>query len=224
MKRFPLLALLATVGLFFASCGGSHEGSEASVTDATTPAETPAAASSYKIDTQNSTIGWKGSKVTGSSHEGTIKLSDGSLNVENGQLVGGSFTIDMQSLDNTDLKGSEGYDKLIGHLKSPDFFSVDSFPTATFDITSVTAKTGDANATHDISGNLTVKGISKNLTFPAKVTIDANTLNATAAFFFDRSLYNVKFGSESFFKGLGDNAINNNIDIKLDLKATPAAL
>lgn len=222
MKRIPLF-LLASIALFIASCGGNPEGTEATVTEATTPAEAPAAAS-YNVDTENSLLTWKGSKVTGSSHEGTLKLSAGTLKVEGGNLVAGNFTIDMNSLDNTDLKGKDGYEKLLGHLKSDDFFSVATFPTATFEITGATAKTGDANATHDISGNLTIKGITKNLTFPAKVTVDPNNLNATASFFFDRALYEVKFGSKSFFEGLGDNAINNEIEIKVDLKATAATL
>lgn len=222
MKRISLF-LFASVALFIASCGGNPEGTGATVTEATTPAEAPAA-TDYTVDTQNSLLTWKGSKVTGSSHEGTLKLSAGTLKVEGGNLVAGNFTIDMNSLDNTDLKGKDGYEKLLGHLKSDDFFSVATFPTATFEITGATAKTGDANATHDISGNLTIKGITKNLTFPAKVTIDPTTLNATASFFFDRALYDVKFGSKNFFENLGDNAINNEIEIKVDLKATAATL
>ncbi len=222
MKRITLLTLMAAPVIFFASCG-SPEGSEATVAEPTAAVEAPAAAT-YNVDAQNSLITWKGSKVTGSTHEGTIKLSDGSLKVEGGQLVGGNFNIDMTSLDNTDLKGKDGYDKLLGHLKSDDFFGVATHPTAKFEITGVTAKSGDANATHDISGNLTIKGITKNLTFPAKVTLDATNTNATASFFFDRTLYDVKYGSTNFFEGLGDNAINNEIELKVDLKATAAAL
>ena len=107
MKRIPLF-LFASVALFIASCGGNPEGTEATVTEATTPAEAPAA-TDYTVDTQNSLLTWKGSKVTGSSHEGTLKLSAGTLKVEGGNLVAGSFTIDMNSLDNTDLKGTDGY-------------------------------------------------------------------------------------------------------------------
>ncbi len=222
MKRIPFLTLIAIPALFLASCG-SPEGTEATVTDATTPTETPTA-TSYAVNTESSLLTWKGSKVTGSSHEGTLKLSEGTLNVEGGALVGGNFTVDMTSLDNTDLKGTDGYEKLLGHLKSDDFFSVETHPTAKFEITNVTAKAGEAGATHEISGNLTVKGITKNLTFPAKVNISDENVEATADFFFDRSLYDVKFGSTSFFEGLGDKAINNEISIKVDLKASKAAL
>lgn len=223
MKRISIFSLFIAASLFLASCGGSPEGSEATVTEATTPTEAPAAAS-YAVDIQNSSLVWKGSKVTGSSHEGTLKLSAGTLKVEGGNLVAGSFTVDMNSLDNTDLKGKDGYEKLLGHLKSDDFFGVATYPTATFEITGSTPKTGDPNATHDISGNLTIKGITKNLTFPAKVTVDPTSLSATASFFFDRSLYEVRYGSKSFFNDLGDNAINNEIELKIDLKATAAAL
>jgi polyisoprenoid-binding protein YceI len=146
------------------------------------------------------------------------------LKVEAGNLVGGNFTINMNSLDNTDLKGTDSYENLLGHLKSDDFFSVATHPTATFEITGATAKTGDTTATHDISGNLTIKGITKNLTFPAKVTLGDDKLEATAEFFFDRTLYDIKFNSSNFFENLGDKAINNEIGIKLDLKASKAAL
>ena len=220
MKSISLFTILAVPALFFASCG-SPDGTEATVAEPTAAAEAPAAAT-YQVDTQASNLEWKGSKVTGASHNGTVKLSNGELKVEGGQLVGGNFTIDMTSLDNTDLQGKDGYDKLVGHLKSDDFFGVEAHPTATFEITGVAAKDGDANATHDISGNLTIKGITKNLTFPAKVNVDANSTSATASFYFDRSLYDVKFGSTNFFENLGDNAINNEIELKVDLKANAA--
>jgi polyisoprenoid-binding protein YceI len=223
MKRFTLLTLFAFSVLFFASCGGNPEGSEAEVTDAAATTEV-AGASNYTVDTASSLLTWKGSKITGSGHEGTLKLSEGTLKVEGGNLVGGNFTINMNSLDNTDLKGTEGHAKLLGHLKSDDFFSVATNPTATFEITGATGKTGDTTATHDISGNLTIKGITKNLTFPAKVTLADDKVEATAEFFFDRTLYDIKFNSASFFEKLGDNAINNEIGIKLSLKASKAAL
>ncbi len=222
MKRIPVLTLFAIPALFFASCG-SPEGSEATVTDATTPVET-AEATGYNVNTEASQLTWKGSKITGASHEGTLKLSSGTLKAEGGNLVGGNFTIDMTSIDNTDLKGTDGYEKLLGHLKSDDFFSVETYPTATFEITGVTAKAGEAGATHEISGNLTIKGITKNLTFPATVNTNGDDLEAKAEFFFDRSLYDVKFGSTSFFEDLGDKAINNEISIKVDLKASKAAM
>lgn len=222
MKSISLITAFAIPALFFASCG-SPEGSEATVTDATTPVET-AASTSYSVDTAASLLTWKGSKITGASHEGTLKLSSGTLNTEGGNLVGGSFIIDMNSLDNTDLKGTDGYAKLLGHLKSDDFFSVEAHPTATFEITGVTAKAGEAGATHEISGNLTIKGISKNLTFPATVSVSDDNVTANAEFFFDRTLYDVKFNSSNFFENLGDNAINNEISIKVDLKANKATM
>lgn len=222
MKSISLFTALAIPALFFASCG-SPDGSEATVTDATTPVETPTA-TAYTVDTESSVLTWKGSKITGSSHEGTLKLASGTLNAEGGNLVGGKFTIDMTSLDNTDLKGTDGHAKLVGHLKSDDFFSVEAHPTATFEITGVTPKAGEAGATHEISGNLTIKGITKNLTFPATVNLNDNSVTATADFFFDRTLYDVKFNSSNFFENLGDNAINNEISIKVDLKANKAAM
>lgn len=223
MKRISLLTLFAIPALFFASCGGEPEGTEAAITEATAPTEAPAAAT-YTVDTDGSLLTWTGSKITGAGHEGTLKLSEGNLKVEGGNLVGGNFTINMNSLTNTDLKEAKDNEKLVGHLKSDDFFSVATHPTATFEITGVTAKAGDAGATHEISGNLTIKGITKNLTFPANVTLGDDKVGATAEFFFDRTLYDIKFNSSNFFENLGDKAIKNEIGIKVDLKANKAAM
>lgn len=159
------------------------------------------------IDTKSSFIDWMGKKVVGS-HEGTIKLSAGKLVFSAGKLTGGSFTIDMTSMENTDMKGG-GADKLMGHLHSDDFFGTADHPTSTLTITNVSA----TDAGYDITGDLTIKGITKPISFNAT----AGQYLANADITVDRTAYDIKYGSGSFFDNLGDKAIDNDFTLKVNL-------
>jgi len=153
------------------------------------------------INTENSTVEWVGKKI-GGQHEGLINIKDGSLELNNDQLVGGYFTLDMKSITCTDLE-DEGYNKkLVGHLNSDDFFGVDQFPEATFEITAAT-KFVESEAS--ITGMLTIKGKSESITFDVirNENIYTSTINV------DRSKFNVRYGSASFFDSLGDNVIDD---------------
>lgn len=167
------------------------------------------AVSEKSVNVKDSSITWKGHKVTGA-HEGTINLSQGSLMFEDENLVGGSFTIDMTSIEVTDLKAGAGKEKLEGHLKSDDFFGVNNHKKAMFKINSVDGKKG----TYRVYGDLTIKGITKPSTF--QMTIKGNT--ATASFKVDRTKYDIKYGSASFFDGLKDKAIYDDFDLNVNLK------
>lgn len=170
-------------------------------------------------------LNWKGSKVTGDQHVGTLDISAGSFSVEGGNLVAGNFTVDMKSIHTTDFEPTdETYGKLVGHLSSPDFFSVDSFPQATFAITKVANLAGSDMGTHTISGNLTIKGITHQLSFPATVSMTDAGMNAKANITFDRALYNVRYGSGTFFEDLGDKVINDEIELTVDLSASKATM
>lgn len=223
MRTLKISTLLLAFALFMASCGRSDK-PDAEVTDAVTPAteesnEVVEEASTYAVNTEASVINWRGFKPTGKDHVGTLKLANGSVKVEGSQLVGGKFVVDMNSLDNTDLKGTEGHGKLLGHLKSEDFFNVANHPTSSLEITKVEAS-NEEGATHNISGNLTIKGISKNVTFPATVEVTDNGVTANAAFVIDRSQWDVKFGSTSFFPDLvGDKVISNDLELNVVLVA-----
>ena len=177
-------------------------------------------ATELKVDASKSLLNWKGKKVTGE-HVGTVKVSKGVLTVEGNKLVGGSFDIDMKSIVNTDLTDESYNAKLIGHLKSDDFFSVEKNPVSTFKITKVApiagAKAGEPNYT--ITGDLTIKGTTNPLTFPATVKLDGNKADVTAKLTIDRTKYNIKYGSKNFFEGLGDKAIHDDFDIDLSLVA-----
>jgi len=171
-----------------------------------------ATATTYQVDLVQSTLKWIGKKVTGE-HTGNVKISSGSLTVNNNSITAGAFDIDLSSITSTDVTDPASNAKLIGHLKSDDFFSVTKFPKASFVISTVKLKEKDQ---YDITGNLTIKGITKPITFPASIKIDANTVSATAKITVDRTKYDIKFRSTSFFSDLGDKAIDN--DFILDLK------
>lgn len=160
------------------------------------------------VNVKESNITWKGYKVTGE-HEGTIALKEGSLIFDGKELTGGTFTIDMTSITVTDLK-DDSKGKLEGHLKSDDFFGIEKFPIATFKITKVEGNNGKYNVT----GDLTIKGITNTNTFVMNIAENS----ATAAVKIDRSKYDVRYGSTSFFDGLKDKAIYDEFDLNVNLK------
>ena len=164
------------------------------------------------IDTDASKIEWVGEKVTGE-HNGVVKIKSGGLEVEGDQITGGNFVIDMTTIDVQDLSG-DTKGKLMGHLRSDDFFSVEKHPTATFKITSVN-ESKQEGATHFIAGDLTIKGKTNKITFPATVSMVGSKINATAKFDLDRTKWDIRYGSGSFFDGLGDKMIYD--DFKIDL-------
>jgi len=156
-----------------------------------------------------SSVIWKGYKVTGS-HQGTISIKSGYLTFEKDKFSGGEFMIDMNSLTNTDMEG-EYKEKLEGHLKSNDFFGVEKFPSAKL-IIKKTKSTGKNS--YEASGDLTIKGITNPITF--NVSVYGSKANASLKI--DRSKYNVKYGSTSFFEGLKDKAIYDEFDLIVDLE------
>lgn len=162
---------------------------------------------SYEIDTNASIIEWGASKVTGS-HNGTVNLKSGSLTADGEIITGGKFVIDMPTIEDKDMTG-EYKEKLEGHLKDTDFFEVGKFPEGTFEIASV-IKTENA---YDVRGNLTLKGISKGITFPANVVFEnGKPSSATGTAEINRQQWGI------VYKGMPDDLINDTINLKLDLK------
>ena len=161
-----------------------------------------------EINTKNSTVLWKGNKVTGS-HEGVIKIKSGLLKFNKEELIGGEFEIDMNSLVCTDLSG-EYKGKLEGHLKSDDFFGVTKFPTATLKIKKVIKQKGNI---YECTGDITIRGKTEVVQF--NTTLNKNS--ATAKIKIDRTKFDVKYGSGSFFDGLGDNMIYDEFDLNINL-------
>ncbi len=162
-----------------------------------------------EINVEKSTVAWKGYKVTGS-HSGTMTLASGSLTFDEGKLTGGEFVIDMNSIKVTDMKG-EGATNLEGHLKADDFFGVKNHETSKLVFTSVKSKGKNSYA---IKADLTIKGITKSVTFNFSVYGS----KASAGLKVDRTKYGIKYKSESFFDGLGDKTIYDEFDLNVDLQ------
>ena len=169
----------------------------------------------YNVDVNASTIVWTGYKVTGK-HTGTVKVKNGNLTWDDGKLTGGSFDIDMTSITDTDLEG-EWAAKLVGHLKSEDFFGTEKFPTSKLVITRVLPQ--DSKGNYKIIANLTIKETTKEVKFFANATEASGKITATGKITVDRSEYNVKYGSGSFFDGLGDKTIYDEFDLQVSLVA-----
>lgn len=180
----------------------------------------PQAAEKLTVDAAASKVAWFATKVTGK-HNGTVAVQSGTVDMTGGRLTGGSFVIDMTSIKVVDIQDPEYNGKLLGHLNSDDFFSVEKNPTSTFKITSVTAikgaKAGQPNTT--IGGDLTIKGITKPLTFPATVTVSNGQLTASGNMSVDRTKYDVRYGSKSFFNDIGDKAISDEMVFNVNVVA-----
>jgi polyisoprenoid-binding protein YceI len=162
-----------------------------------------------KIDAAKSGIVWTGKKVTGS-HTGTINLESGALVFKGKVLKGGTFTVDMTTINTTDLKAGKGKENLDGHLKAEDFFGVEKHKTAKLNFTNISGK---GNGLYTVTADLTIKGITKPITFD--ITVKGNT--ATTTLNVDRTKYDIKYGSGSFFSDLGDKTINDEFELKVNL-------
>jgi len=230
MKKYINFFGAILIASTFAACGSGGVKTES--TDAKN-VENAAYDKVYQVATEGSLLDWEGYKPTGK-HHGTIGLSSGELMMKNGNLVGGEFVVDMNSIIDLDLEDAEYNAKLVGHLKSADFFEVETYPTAKFVITAVNpvdaaqielekAK-GEVVPTHTITGNLTLKATTKSITFNAMVNVNDDKFEArTNQFFIDRSEWAVKYGSRKFFSDLQDKFINDEMGIGIKLVATPKA-
>ncbi len=166
-------------------------------------------AQTKKIDAAKSSINWLAKKVTGQ-HNGTVNFKEGTLVFKGKKLTDGNFTVDMTSLTATDLQG-EWLGKLNGHLKADDFFGTEKFPTAKLNFKKVVAKTATI---YTVTGDLTIKGITKPVSFDLATTANS----ATTKFMVDRTKYDIKYGSGSFFTNIGDKVINDEFELEVTLK------
>lgn len=165
------------------------------------------------IDLKQSKLEWTGKKV-GGEHYGEIQLASGHLTFTKNKLTGGTFEMDMASITCVDITNEKSNRRLIDHLKSEDFFSVVRFPKSTFTITKVESKSATE---YMVTGNLTIKGKANPVTFTTKLNTVNNQTIAEATIVFDRSKYDVKFGSQSFFENLGDKLVYDDVDMKVRL-------
>ena len=205
MKK--LFLLLCTTGFILTSCTSNPEGTKAEVADVTQVAE--ASGNDLKVDTTLSTVQWTGKKIS-TSHHGLIQIKSGQIHVQNGQITAGDFVLDMNTLINLDLPKDKA-PKIEGHLKSEDFFHVEKYPEAKLEITSVD---GTGIGIHKVSANLTIKDITKNITFDADVkNITDTTFEASADFNIKRADWGVTY------PGMPDDLISDEINYKVNLVA-----
>lgn len=169
----------------------------------------------YTIAPEDSKLSWTGNALT-KKHTGTIKIKEGVITIANEEITAGEVIVDMTTITNNDLEGDKAV-KLEGHLRSDDFFGVEEHPTASFSFKE--AKFIDNKAV--VEGDLTIKGKTHPATINLMFSGDGNEgMTLSGAFLFDRSLYDVRYGSESFFDDLGDDLIKDHIMMKFDVKAS----
>ncbi len=219
INLFAITALIVTA----VSCKGEKK-NETKATEAEKEIKAPATAVTYNIDPSSSLINWVGKKPTGQ-HIGTLNITSGSLKTLEGTIQSGTFTIDMKTIAVTDLEGDdkaslEGHLKGLGEGEGADhFFNVTKFPTASFDLTGISEENGKTI----IQGNLTIKGIKKNISFPATTSVEADAVRISSDIFtINRTDWGVNYGSKSIFDNLGDKFINDDIELRVSLLAKKA--
>ncbi|MEV4883062.1 YceI family protein [Chitinophaga ginsengisegetis] len=220
MKSILCIILVVTCGIM--ACEQAPKADKARITDAQTVQA--GTGNAYLPDTAVSVVRWVGTKPTGK-HYGSLKLAGGALYLKDSLITGGQFIINMSSLQDIDLAGDSAMKrKLETELKGEMFFDVKKYPTATFEITEVTAfhpTDGDEltlrNATHIIKGNLTLKSVTKNISFPARVIFKDNGISAIANFNIDRTEWGISYRAD---KSLQDKLINSQVNISFDIKAS----
>lgn len=221
MKRIAIIAAAAIIAV---SCSNGTKADEA-VTGEAQEVEVTAEATDYEL-VEGSYLKWRGFKsYVASEHIGTIGVQAGTLAVAGNQLVGGTIIIDMNSISNEDIEdeGKRGY--LEGHLKSDAFFFVDSFPTAVFEIVEVREESADA-APSVVLGNLTIRGITNSIEFPADVTVEEGIVHFSApTFSIDRTKWNVKYHDSedaTIAETLKEDMIDHSIELTINVSATNA--
>lgn len=210
--------LFVALSIVFFSCG-NRNAKEAKTGDAVDVKKSEGV--EYTISKDESNLYWRGTKPAGE-HTGTVDITEGKAVVMDGNLTGGMVVIDLNSIENEDLSGDMNA-RLVGHLKSEDFFHVDEHPVASFTISGITEKEGveEGAPNFEITGNLTMRGVTKSITFPAWISVTGNTVKVkTDEFSIDRTLWGVNFKSKSVFAEFKDDFIGDMINLKFDVNFT----
>lgn len=216
-KQLVKITTIVFIALSVIACKKAKNETEAKAAEEVS--QITESASKFTADAESSTIAWKGFKPTGE-HNGTIKISEGYLAFEDGNLSGGNFVIDMNTIVDLDIESEEYNTKLVNHLKSADFFNVEANPYSVFAITGVDTD-GDKVV---VKGNLTIKGIKKNIEFPATVAVNGHDVTFTSeTFTIDRTEWDIKFRSGKFFEDLKDKLINDDIELSVVINAKQSA-
>jgi polyisoprenoid-binding protein YceI len=175
---------------------------------------------SFIVNPSLSSVEWSARKVAGA-HNGQINILDGQLLMQGDAIKGGEFTVDMNSITCADISDERSNTRLVNHLKSDDFFGSSIHPVSSLVIISATRKSGNE---YEITGNLTIKGITNEIVFPAKIQVAQNKVTANAEITVDRTKYDIKYRSGSFFDSLGDRLIYDDFNLKVELVASQDVL
>jgi len=218
-QKASLLGLF-TLSLALVACSGQKGQNAVSASDSVA-ANTISAGQVIAVDSSASYLSWKGFKP-GGQHYGKLPVSAGELDLKDGVLRAGSVSIQMNGIIVEDLKAEDGADKLKQHLESEDFFDVAKYPEAHFELTNLPAEGVKVAELTELQGNLTLKDVTKNITIPVASVVAAPATGAytitSKTFTINRADWNVKYGSKSFFTGLGDKFINDDIELSFVLK------
>lgn len=218
---FVVFGIIAVAIIGFVFLGGKNTKKEIVETPlAPTPSvvSTELENGNYTFQADQSQIMWVGKKtlVADWIDEGFIKLSNGSLSVDNGNILSGGVVVDMNTITAQKTGSGGGQDKLANHLKSADFFNVAEFGNSVFNVISVT-KNEDK---YEVTGDITIKGKTESITFPANIYMGDGKVFVEAEIVIDRSKFDVRFGSKNFFNDLGNNVIDDNFTLKMKLVGT----
>lgn len=219
-RKTILIPLTLFVTLILSACAGALPPAPAPAAAEISPAEVAAPdgdPATFSIDAGASELLWTGSNIVGSEQTGTIDISNGSLDFVGTTLTGGSVTIDMTTMSSINLPANKA-PELIGHLSNEDFFEVTAYPSSVLVFRS--AEATDVAGEYLVTADLTIRDVTDELTFIADVSVSDGTLTATADIEFDRTQWGVIYGSGSFFDGLGDRVINDEVSMSVTLVAS----
>ncbi|WP_204345594.1 YceI family protein [Psychroserpens algicola] len=221
--KFLKFSILLVFAITFASC--KDKAAEANTSDAEAAAVSESTSQKYTVNVSESAIHWKGFKPTGT-HTGTINLDNGIFKTDDGKLQSGTFLIDMKSITVTDLESGNGKESLEAHLmgtvegKEGDFFNVTKFPTAVFEITGTESIAAGKTR---LSGNLSMVGQKHNISFPVTITNENDMMTIESdSFTIDRTTWGINFKSKSVFDNIGEKFINDDMELKIIVKAKKA--
>ncbi|MET0636943.1 MAG: YceI family protein [Chitinophagaceae bacterium] len=207
-NKTSITSLILIIAPLFFGCGGNAKGEKGNNAPGN-PLSLHVGDEKYiKIDKKESVITWKGSGPMGS-HTGYVYVSQGELMIKNGELMGGAVEVDMSTIVGDDHRNDNN---LIDHLKNPDFFDVKKFPNSTIAITRVAPINVEVK---EITANLTIKGITHPVTFPARIEVKDSILEADARLVIDRTKWGVRYNSGTFFDNLKDQAIADSIEFNI---------
>ena len=218
MKKFSSIFMLGASLFFLGACSGGPDEEKTVESEDAQEINNEAGSVTYTVDPSASSLRYEGFKVKAISldgvysHWGNVDISGGELTAENGNIASGNFEIDMTTITNDDLEDPDKNASLVGHLMDDDFFSVSEFPTASFEIASVTDG--------EVTGNLTIKGETRSITFPADITVADDQVTASADFNIIRQDWGIEFGQEGWTDDWKEEFIKNEINFQINLVAT----